>query len=430
MHEIARPIVGREREIEVVEQLLEGTCAGDARFVFVTGEPGIGKTRLLAELLARAEERDCLALYGGAAEFERELPFGLVVDAIDEYLETIDPLAFQRLAGEDLTELAGVFPALRSLDRSDQPSTAAERFRAHRAVCGLFEHLAARQPLVLALDDLHWADGASLELISHLLRRPPRAAVMVAATFRRGQIGRALVSTIERGMRRRTAGSTSVRCRVPRRARSWPRARRPSTSISTRKRWESPLSAGARPSGGGGEPRLGRRQGRRRARRHRGGDGGGARRPVCGGARPRRGGRRGRRPIRARPHRSHRGHGRAGCPRRARRAGRPGPRALNTGAAQVPLPPSTRSPGRVRVELAGGEDRRAPPDGSRPGRAERPPQRALITSNIPPSMATWPRSPSCKRRARRRPSGHPRAPHAGSRPHWDCCRPTPRAPSE
>ena len=87
---------------------------------------------------------------GGAAEFERELPFGLVVDAVDEYLESLDPHVFQRLAGEDLTELAGVFPALRSLDPgSDEPSTAAERFRAHRAICALFEHLAVRQPLVL-----------------------------------------------------------------------------------------------------------------------------------------------------------------------------------------------------------------------------------------------------------------------------------------
>jgi DNA-binding NarL/FixJ family response regulator len=202
MTDQARPFVGRERELEIVEQLLEGTCAGAARFLLVTGEPGIGKSRLLAELLARAGERGCLALHGNAAEFERELPFGLVVDAVDEYLESLDAHAFHRLAGEDLTELAGVFPALRSLHPgSDQPSSAAERFRAHRAVCGLLEHLAARQPVVLALDDLHWADGASLELTSHLLRRPPRAAVMVAATFRRGQIDRALTSTIERGMR-------------------------------------------------------------------------------------------------------------------------------------------------------------------------------------------------------------------------------------
>jgi DNA-binding NarL/FixJ family response regulator len=199
---LARPLLGRKREMEEVEQLLEGSCAGEARFLFVTGEPGIGKTRLLDELVTRAGERGCLALHGGAAEFERELPFGLVVDAVDEYLESLDPHVFQRLADEDLTELAGVFPALRSLDPgSTEPGTAAERFRAHRAICGMFEHLAVRQPLVLSFDDLHWADGASLELVSHLLRRPPHAAVMVAATFRRGQIDRALTSTIERGVR-------------------------------------------------------------------------------------------------------------------------------------------------------------------------------------------------------------------------------------
>ena len=201
MTRVARPLLGREREMEEVERQLEGTGAGDARFLFIIGEPGIGKTRLLDELLTRAGERGYLALHGGAAEFERELPFGLVVDAVDEYLESLDPRAFQRLAGEDLTELAGVFPALRTLDPgSDQPSTAAERFRAHRAVCTLFEHLAVRQPVVLTLDDLHWADGASLELVSHLLRRPPHAAVMVAASFRRGQIDRVLMSTLERGM--------------------------------------------------------------------------------------------------------------------------------------------------------------------------------------------------------------------------------------
>jgi DNA-binding NarL/FixJ family response regulator len=202
MTDQVRPFVGRERELELVEQLLEGTCAGAARFLFVAGEPGIGKSRLLAELLALAGRRGCLALHGSAAEFERELPFGLVVDAVDEYLESLDAQGFERLAREDLTELAGVFPALRSLHPgSDQPSTAAERYRAHRAVCGLLRHLAARQPVVLALDDLHWADGASLELTSHLLRRPPRAAVMVCATYRRGHLDRAVMSTIERSMR-------------------------------------------------------------------------------------------------------------------------------------------------------------------------------------------------------------------------------------
>jgi DNA-binding CsgD family transcriptional regulator len=202
MTDLARPFVGRERELELIEELLEGTCAGDARFLFVAGEPGIGKTRLLAELLVRARERGCLALHGSAAEFERELPFGPVVDAVDEYLESLDPHVFQRLASEDLGELAAVFPALRSLDPgSDQPTTAAERFRTHRAVCGLLEQLASRQPLVLAIDDLHWADGASLELAAHLLRRPPHAAVMLAATFRRGEVDRVLTRSLQRGVR-------------------------------------------------------------------------------------------------------------------------------------------------------------------------------------------------------------------------------------
>ena len=125
--------------------MLEGTCAGQARFLFVAGEPGIGKTRLLADLAERAGRRGFLTLQGGAAEFERELPFGAVVDALDEHLESLDPRAYQRLAAEELGELAGVFPALRSLDPgSTHPTTAAERFRAHRAVGALLEHLAAR----------------------------------------------------------------------------------------------------------------------------------------------------------------------------------------------------------------------------------------------------------------------------------------------
>jgi ATP/maltotriose-dependent transcriptional regulator MalT len=196
---LAQPLVGRDRELELLGQLLEETCARDPRFVFVTGEPGIGKTRLLLELVRQAEQRGCLVLRGSAAEFERELPFGLVVDAFDEYLESLDPREFNRLSAEDLGELAGVFPALSSLNPgSDQPTTAAERFRAHRAVRDLIERLAAGQPLVVVLDDLHWADGASLELTSYLLRHPPRGAVMVAATVRSGQADRALMATMER----------------------------------------------------------------------------------------------------------------------------------------------------------------------------------------------------------------------------------------
>ena len=83
--------------MDLLGRLLEQTCARNPRFVFVTGEPGIGKTCLLLELVREAERRGCLALRGSAAEFERELPFGVVVDAFDEYLESLDPREFNRL---------------------------------------------------------------------------------------------------------------------------------------------------------------------------------------------------------------------------------------------------------------------------------------------------------------------------------------------
>jgi DNA-binding CsgD family transcriptional regulator len=197
--DLVQPVVGRDRELEVLRQLLGAACAGSQRFVFITGEPGIGKTRLLLELLQRADDCGALGFHGRASEFESGLPFGPLVDALDEYLESQDPREFSRLAAEDLRELAAVFPALRSHDPgSEEPATAAERFRTHRAVRDLIERLAARQPVLLVLDDLQWADGASLELISYLLRHPPRVAVMVAATLRAGQADRALVAAIER----------------------------------------------------------------------------------------------------------------------------------------------------------------------------------------------------------------------------------------
>ena len=202
MTSVAQSLVGRDAELELLDHLLDEACAGSSRFLVVTGEPGIGKTSLLAELVRRAEDRGCLVLAGRAAEMERELPFGLVVDAFDAYLESLDARTYDRLAADELGELASVFPALRSLRSSPKgPGTATERFRAHHAVRELMERLAARQPLALMLDDVHWSDGASVELIGHLLRRPPEAALLVAATFRTGQARPALVGAIEAAAR-------------------------------------------------------------------------------------------------------------------------------------------------------------------------------------------------------------------------------------
>jgi DNA-binding CsgD family transcriptional regulator len=199
---LAQPLVGRETELELLERMLDEACGGSSRFVVLSGEPGIGKTSLLTQLAQSAQERDCLVLEGRAAEFERELPFGLAVDAFDAYLEALDPRSYDRLAADGLDELASVFPSLRSLGGGTaHPTTAAERFRAHHAVRELIERLAARQPVLLALDDVHWSDGASLELIGHLVRRRPEAAVLVAIAYRAGQARPALAAAVEAALR-------------------------------------------------------------------------------------------------------------------------------------------------------------------------------------------------------------------------------------
>jgi hypothetical protein len=78
------------------------------------------------------------------------------------------------------TELAHVFPSLTALATGATVALQHERYRSHRAVRALLEQLASTQPLVLVLDDLHWADSASIELLGALLRRPPAAPVLRA----------------------------------------------------------------------------------------------------------------------------------------------------------------------------------------------------------------------------------------------------------
>ena len=185
-HPTAGTLVGRESELGHLEQTLDALDQGSAACLTVEGEPGIGKTRLLAELRARADARGHLVLAGAAAEFEQDLPFSVFVDALDAYV-TSQELGEHGALDPDLErELGQVLPSLRDGD-GDAAAIAEERFRAHRAVRRLLRLIADDQPLVLVLDDLQWSDGASIELIAALVRRQPEAPVLIALAFRPGQ---------------------------------------------------------------------------------------------------------------------------------------------------------------------------------------------------------------------------------------------------
>ena len=166
----------------------------------VDGEPGIGKTRLLAQLRTFADEREHLVLAGTAAEFEREMPFSVWADGLDAYVASRDLTTSPRWDAELAVELAGILPSAGRTAGGPPPTPGAafadERFRAHRAIRALLELLAADQPLVLVLDDLQWADRASAELIAALGQRPIDAPVLLALGARRGQLSNRLASAL------------------------------------------------------------------------------------------------------------------------------------------------------------------------------------------------------------------------------------------
>ncbi len=178
-------LVGRGDERAVLEGAVRSlTRGGPARVVEIVGEAGIGKTTLLGTIDGGDHER--VVLTGRAAEFERELPFGVFIDALDEHVAAA--YAGGELRGIDrMAELAAVFPSLEGIVGAPAELLATERFRLHRAVRALLERLALARPIVLVLDDLHWADPASCELIAALLLRPPRAALLLAMAYRAGR---------------------------------------------------------------------------------------------------------------------------------------------------------------------------------------------------------------------------------------------------
>jgi predicted ATPase len=177
------PFTGREVELATLsavtfDQAHAATC--------VTGEPGIGKSRLLAEVAAVHARAGALVVHGRAAEFERDLPFSIWIDALDAVVRTFEGADADALWEQDLADdLAAILPAAARRATGARPTPLLdERHRAHDAVRELLERLAERQPLVIVLDDLHWADTGSIDLLASLLRRPPVGPVLLLTGLR------------------------------------------------------------------------------------------------------------------------------------------------------------------------------------------------------------------------------------------------------
>ncbi|MFD3939278.1 ATP-binding protein [Streptomyces sp. NPDC058611] len=189
------PLVGRAAELRQLTEALDGRSPG---IIELAGAAGIGKSRLLTELCALAAERGMTVLRGRASEYERHTPYGLFTDAFADLDLDTGPAT-----GPDTAAAAPVLYGVGSPGATGAAGAAVgtERFAAHRATARLLAELGRTGlGLLVVLDDLHWADPASLELLDHLVRHPPRGPVVVAVARRDRQTSPSLAAALTRGV--------------------------------------------------------------------------------------------------------------------------------------------------------------------------------------------------------------------------------------
>ena len=190
------PLVGRHGALGFLEEHLRMALAGKPQLVFVTGEPGIGKSALVEEFgrLVSAAENDVHIAHGQCVEgFGSKEPFYSALEAIGALCHPPDgERVVQVLASHAPTWLVQ-FPALLTpqlREQLPQEILGATRERMLREICEALEVLSAATPLLLVLEDLHWADSSTLDLLSALARRRASAKLMIVGTYRPSDVVR------------------------------------------------------------------------------------------------------------------------------------------------------------------------------------------------------------------------------------------------
>jgi DNA-binding SARP family transcriptional activator/tetratricopeptide (TPR) repeat protein len=180
----AGPLVGRRAEMAQLEVwwLEEGE-----RVMLLAGDPGIGKTRLLAETAVRAAADGAIVLAGRAPE-ETLVPYQPFLEALGHYVFHATADELRVVAREYGSELSRLIPELRrrlpDLPPPDPGDPETDRYRLFEAVAGLLAAISASAPVLIALDDLQWADRPSLLLLRHLARSPHNARVSILGAYR------------------------------------------------------------------------------------------------------------------------------------------------------------------------------------------------------------------------------------------------------
>jgi eukaryotic-like serine/threonine-protein kinase len=184
-------LVARERELADMEAVWRRAAAGEGHVLLVSGEPGVGKTRLVRELMIRAQVGGGKALFG-ASYVESGAPYAPIADMIRQSMAGAGDLSLPDPVLSDLLTLApdlcARYPSVPANPRLDPQF---EQQRVFESVVAWCSTLAAQAPLMLVLDDVHWADSGALALVQHLARRTREQRVLIVGAYREVELDEA-----------------------------------------------------------------------------------------------------------------------------------------------------------------------------------------------------------------------------------------------
>lgn len=178
--------VGRDDPLNLLRDRLDKAIGGQGRVLLLGGDAGIGKSRLVHDLKQDAATRELRIIEGRCSSTESSVPYAPLMDALRFRISRGESVQVGEVLGPLRAVLAPIFPQLEAeASSSEQPG---ERERPFDLIFRVLERLAAQEPMLLILEDVHWADPTSLELLHHLAHRAPSLSMLIIATYRSDEL--------------------------------------------------------------------------------------------------------------------------------------------------------------------------------------------------------------------------------------------------
>jgi DNA-binding SARP family transcriptional activator len=188
-NQASSPFVGRRKEIDLFTQVLRHSATGQGRVLIFTGEPGIGKTRLIQEITSLASQNGFQSLTAQCYQMEQALPYQPLIDLARQMME--NDLHWQQLAPVWLRELALLVPEMEEVaaaaittELPAEELDESQQGRLFQAIFHLFTNMADQNKLLLVVEDIHWADATTLQCLHYLVRHIPNNPIVFVFTLR------------------------------------------------------------------------------------------------------------------------------------------------------------------------------------------------------------------------------------------------------